>query len=428
RKNKSNLLSRVLEADFKTSIFDVLNEWVKEHNTIGRGDVSNLVQYFKNRRNFKSAVQVREWAESHDIQMNNADRAVHLHLLFRTKGLPDAEEYFKNLEESEKTDKTYGALLYCYCKELKHDMAVETFEKMKMQNMETALNYTYMMTLYSVLNQPEKVISMGQEMVQKNMDLNLYAYNLLINSYGAMGDLDGIKRTVEEMKSKNVKFVSSTCSTIAKVYLKSGLNTEASIILRDMEKMLKQPGEEKGFTIFLSLAKFYTWMNDLSGVIRAWESLKEKHPVPSNTCFYATLNALVKLGDVEALQKHFASWESSCVVYDVRLVNVMLEFYLDRDMIDEASKLHDKSIARGFQPNIRTINSLLKLCLSTGETDLALQYLEMAEGKTDGGNKKHPYLSEEVIESLTSMFEDGNDPERAAKFSQIMKKIKGSDS
>ncbi|KAH6837569.1 Pentatricopeptide repeat superfamily protein [Perilla frutescens var. hirtella] len=97
-----------------------------------------------------------EWMDSSNLQFSNADEAVRIDLLGRAEGVASAEKYFDGLQE--KTDKTYGALLSCYCRERVLDKALETFEKMNEMNYTSTLNYSNVLSLYSNLEQPSLLL------------------------------------------------------------------------------------------------------------------------------------------------------------------------------------------------------------------------------------------------------------------------------
>lgn len=91
-----------------------------------------------------------------NFETNNADHAVRIDLLYKAKDLASAEKYFVSLQNSEKTEKTFGAILSSYCNEKAMDKASETFKKMKESNYATTLNYNNMLALYHNLDQSEK--------------------------------------------------------------------------------------------------------------------------------------------------------------------------------------------------------------------------------------------------------------------------------
>ncbi|KAL2529061.1 Pentatricopeptide repeat-containing protein [Forsythia ovata] len=430
KKKENSLFSTVsklrLTADSETSIANTLDEWVNQGKPVKRFDIINLINYFRNRKNYQSALQLSNWVENSKIEMNNADRAIRIDLLFRIEGLDSAEKYFNSLQVSAKTNKTYGALLNCYCKEKISDKALETFEKMKLLSYTSTLNYNNLLSLHWSMNQPEKVLSLAQEMEEDNIAADIYTYNLLINSYASLKDIDAVEGVLEKMKRNKVKYDWFTYGNLATIYVNSGLHDKANAILEEMEK-LKNQSDSGRLQNHLTHIKLYSQMNNLSGVNRAWESLKSTFPIPNNLSYLVMLLALSKLGDLEALEKCYKEWEACCSNYDFRLPNVMLEYYLGQNMIEEATAIHESLTNRGTEPNLRTLNSLTNLCLKNSQIDLAIKYLEMGVAKAVS-EKHHWFPTDDTIKLFLTYFEEKTDVDRAKKFGESMKKISRLDS
>ncbi|XP_073278023.1 pentatricopeptide repeat-containing protein At4g01990, mitochondrial-like [Primulina huaijiensis] len=424
-KEKKNLLfNRVsrLTPFSKTSANDVLDKWVEEGNPVKRFDLVNLIGYCRNRKKFHLALQLSDWMEKMNFERNNADQAVRIDLLYKTKDLASAEKYFDSLQDSEKTEKTLGAILSSFCNEKAIDKASETFKKMKESNYATTLNYNNMLALYHNMDQSEKVISLVEEMEEKHIAVDVYTYNLLINSYAAMKNFDAVEEVVEKMKSNNVELSLFTCGNLATIYVNRGLFEKANHFLEMMEKMDNQVNEF-GVGASRTRMKLYSEMNNLSGVKRAWESLKATYGGrPSNTSYLSMLVALSKLGDQESLENLFREWEMGCSHYDFRLPNVLLKFYLRRDVIEEATTLYEKLLSKGMERYSSTLILFATLCIKKCQIDLALKYLETGVDKAKQKEKEF-LISEETIKLFLDYFEENCDEDRAEKFIDCMRKI-----
>ncbi|KAL3843544.1 hypothetical protein ACJIZ3_000947 [Penstemon smallii] len=425
-RTKRSLLFDKVKTNPKSSITDILNDYQNNGNILNRFEATSLSNYFRKRKNYQSTLQLFEWMESNKLRITNADQAIQIDLLYKTKDLASAEEYFNSLQDSEKTNKTYGALQSCYCKEKALDKALDIFEKMKVLKYMSLLNYNNMLSLYYNIGQPEKVVSLVQEMEEKNFVPNLYTYNLLINSYAALKNLDAVEEILERMESKNVKCDLFTYGNLATIYFNAGLHEKANTYLVMMEKMENAPSEDM-FEAARTRIKLYSEMNDLSGVNRAWDSLKSTFPTPNNTSYLFILLALSKLGDLERLESLFKEWENGCSYYDYRLPNVILEYYLKHNMNDKANALYTSMINRETAPNLRTLNLFATLCIKNSDIDLALKYLEM--GVDIAGSKKRNWFPpDETVKLFLDYFEEEKDADIAEKFVQSMKKISHIDS
>ncbi|XP_042054803.1 pentatricopeptide repeat-containing protein At1g02370, mitochondrial-like [Salvia splendens] len=405
----------------KSSVADAMNEWVGSGKIVRRADIINISSYFRSRKNYRAALQLYEWMETSNIAPTAADQAIHIDLLGKTEGVASAEKYFDSL--SEKTNKTYGALLSCYCRERVLDKALETFEKIKELNHVSVLDFNNVLSLYYNLEKPEKVVSLVEEMDEKNTGPDIYTYNMLINSHAALKNLDAIDGVLDKMESSNVKPDVFTYGNLATIYFNAGLHYKASACLELMEKMevKKNTGREACRTRL----RLYSLMNDLPGVNRAWEALKLDEPKPSNTSYLFMLLALSKLGNQENLEKIFKEWEEGCTLYDYRLPNVVLEYYISRNMVEEATLLYKRLAegltGRGSAPNLKTMELFASLCLKNSEIDLALEYLDNGLERAKSRDSKW-FPNNDTVEKFISYFEEKSDTERGVKFIESMKK------
>ncbi|KAL6964649.1 hypothetical protein U1Q18_035705 [Sarracenia purpurea var. burkii] len=419
-KGKEKSLFRKLSALGGTDagVADALDQWEKQGNSVMRFEVINCVTQLRKFKKYQQALQLYEWMEKGKKKMNNADRAIRIDLLFKTEGLGSAEKYFDSLEGSAKTTKTYGAILNCYCKEKLLDKAVKLFEEMKELSFASTLNYNNMMSLYLSMGQPENVPFLAKEMDEANIAADKYTYNQLMDGYASLKDYDAVEGVLERMRTKKVVADWFTYGNLATIYVNAGLIDKANAALQKLENM-KNVRDCEAFHILMTLN---SKMSNLPGVNRAWESLKATFPKPINVSYLIRLLALLKLDDVNAIKKCFTEWELGCSTYDVRLSNVILESYLNRNMIKEANDLFENIVSRGVEPNLRTLDLFTNFYLKKRQMDLALKFLEMGASKVSSEKNKW-YPTNETVSVFMKFFEEENDVECAEKFSEIMKKI-----
>ncbi|KAL8540848.1 hypothetical protein ACS0TY_002179 [Phlomoides rotata] len=412
------LFNEVVENNSGSNIRGILDKWVNEGKQVKKVYIGNLLHYFRNRKNFHAALQLYEWIDSSNLEMSDADRAIRIDLLCKTEGLASAEKYFNSLQVSEKTNKTYGALLNCYCREKVLDKALDLFDKMKELNFISTLNYNYVLSLFHSTEQPEKVVSLLQEMEEKNIAPDRRTYNLLISSYAALNHLDATE-IVEKMKSSNIKPDFSMYEKLATVYIDSGLHDKANAVLELIEQMEIQ-NDEGALEGRHTRLKLYSMMNDLSGINRVWEGIKSASPTPSTSSYLAMLLALSKLGDKENLEKIFKEWEESRLTHDFDfwLPNVLLDFHLRHNMIEEANFLYKSLEHRASEANLKALNLFANLCIKNSQIDLALNYLEMGLEKAKPREKQFP--TDETMKLFVDYFEASNDRDRGEKFIQSM--------
>ncbi|KAG9160122.1 hypothetical protein Leryth_015022 [Lithospermum erythrorhizon] len=330
-------------------------------------------------------MQLIRWMETSDMGVNNSDRALEIDLLCKNEGIESAEKYFNELQQSAKTNKTYGALFSCYCREKNLDKALELFEKIKELGFVSTLDYNNLISVYLKTGQPQRLPSIVEEMEQTSVSLNIYTYNMLINCYASMKDFDAVEGVLKKMKSKEIRYDWFTYGNLANIYIDSGLLDKACSIIKEMENKKHLLNEEA----LQTMIGIHARTKNLSGVYTAWELLKSKCPTPSNKSYLIMLLALFKMGESESIEKYFQEWEAGCSNYDIRLSNVLLEFYLNREMIEEANMLCERVQKRGREPNLKACEMLSNFFIRKGDINLALKHLDV--GAKIAIPKKHKW-------------------------------------
>lgn len=228
--------------------------------------------------------------------------------------------------------------------------------------------------------------------------------------------MDGV---LEKVMKNNLKPDWLMLGNVATIYVNAGLVERARVALKNLENVNNVVRGREGFQTLITL---YGRMNDPEGVYRAWEGLRATFEKPRNESYLIMLLALSRLKDVDGLEKWFTEWESNCTFYDVRLPNVMLESYLNRNRIDDANTLYERVIARGIKPNLRTVDLFMNYHLKDRKMGVALKFLEIgASSMSSESNTWFP--DEKTVKMFLEMIDEVKDGENAEKFYGIMKRI-----
>ncbi|KAF5177678.1 Pentatricopeptide repeat-containing protein [Thalictrum thalictroides] len=400
------------------NVGDTIDEWVKEGKSVTKSAILGYIRELRKYKKHDHAIQLFEWLDKRGRDLSHGDHAVRLDLIAKAKGLDSAEKYFMSLPESSKNKFTYGALLNCYCVEKMTDKAMDLLEKMKKLNCaSTCLVYNNIISLHMKVGEPEKVPSLVKEMKEKSITPNVHTYCALINSYALLKDIDRAEGVLEEMKKDGVRCDWSTYANLASIYIKAGHFDKANSTLKEMEKRndLREP---KAFHILIGL---YSHTSNRLGVDRVWSSLKAAFPKLSNRCYLHKLQALHRLGDTDGLKKCFEEWESNCANYDIRLVNVLIESYLNREMVKEAEALREAAEKKGGKPNFRTLEMLMNFYLKKRQVDSALKCLGSAASRLKDNEWKP---SEDSVSMFLKYLEEEKDVDGAENLFKSLKKFR----
>ncbi|KAL6188907.1 hypothetical protein ACLB2K_040298 [Fragaria x ananassa] len=403
----------------EVSVRQKLNEFIKSRKRVFKWEVGDTLKKLRQRKLYYPALKLSETMAKRGMNKTVSDQAIHLDLVAKARGIPAAEDYFKNLPESSKNHLSYGALLNCYCKELMTEEAEALLKKMKELNLPlTSMPYNSLMTLYSKTGKPEKIPAIIQEMKGCNVMFDSYSYNVWMRALAAVDDVSGVERVIDEMKRDGrVASDWTTYSNLASIYVDAGMAEKAENALRELEKK----NSHHDLSAFQFLITLYGQTGNLLEVHRVWRSLRLAFPKTANISYLNMIQVLVNLRDLPGAEKCFREWESRCSTYDIRVANVLIGAYAKEGMLEKAKVLKEQARRRGAKPNAKTWEIFVEHYLMNAEYDLAVESVANAIsiGKGDGG-KWVP--SHETIKTLMEHFEQTKDVEGAEGFLEILKK------
>lgn len=283
------------------------------------------------------------------LAFTEGGRAVQLDLIGKVRGLESAESYFNSLNDEDKVDKLYGALLNCYVREGLIDESLSLMQKMKgMGFFGTALNYNGIMCLYTNTGQHEKIPDVLLEMKENGVSPDNFSYRICINSYGTRSDLRSMENVLQEMESQShISMDWVTYSTVANYYIKAGLKEKAIICLKKCEDIVSKSKDALGYNHLIS---HYASLGNKDEMMKLWGLQKIKCKKQVNRDYITMLGCLVKIGELEEAEKLFQDWESSCYCYDFRVPNIILLGYSQKGMVEKADAILKDIVKKGKTP------------------------------------------------------------------------------
>ncbi|XP_043713788.1 pentatricopeptide repeat-containing protein At1g60770 [Telopea speciosissima] len=407
------------EGSSETSVRTELNKFLKESKRVYKWEVGVAVKRLRELKRYYPALKLSEAMHRRGMNPTVSDQAIHLDIVAKAQGVAAAENYFINLPEESKNHLCYGALLNCYCKELKTEKAEALMEKMKeLKFASTSMAYNSLMTLYTKTGQPDKIPAIIQEMKENDIKPDSYTYNVWMRALAAVNDIFGVERVIEEVKEDScVARDWTTYSNLASIYIDAGLNEKAEKALKQLEKI----NGHQNLSAFQFLITLYGRTGNLIEVYRVWRSLRLAFPKTANISYLNMIQVLVKLNDLPGAEKTFHEWECGCSTYDIRIANALIGTYAREGMLDKAKELQERARRRGAKPNAKTWEIFLNYYLKNGEMTLAVDCVvnAISTGRGDGG-KWVP--SQETIHTLMAHFEQQRDVEGAEGFVEILNK------
>ncbi|XP_044489054.1 pentatricopeptide repeat-containing protein At4g21705, mitochondrial-like isoform X2 [Mangifera indica] len=354
---------------------------------------------------------VSEWMSSNVLPFSVGESAVRLDLIGKVHGLEAAETYFNSLNDEDKIDKVYGALLSCYVREGLVDKSLAHLQKMKELGFaSTALNYNDLMCLYSHTGQFEKIPDVLLDMKENGVSPDNFSYRICMNAYGAISDISSMEHILEEMENQPYLTMDwLTYSTVASVYVKADLKEKALIYLKKCEEKVSK--DAVGYNHLISL---YATLGNKDEMMRLWGLQKRNSKKQMNRDYITMLGSLVKIGELEESEKLFKEWDSSCQTYDFRVPNVLLIGFSQRGLIEKAEAMLRDIVKKGKTPTPNSWAIVAAGYLDKQNMEKAFECIKEALAVHEENKQWRPKPS--LISGILSWLGDNRDADEVEAF------------
>uniref|UniRef100_A0A7N0SWI0 Pentatricopeptide repeat-containing protein n=1 Tax=Kalanchoe fedtschenkoi TaxID=63787 RepID=A0A7N0SWI0_KALFE len=386
---RNNLFSRISPLGSPgIRVAPIIDQWVEEGKKVRDMELKHILRDLRKRRRFTQALEVSEWMTAREnFEVSESDIAVQLDLIGRVHGIDAAESYFNKVDETDKSEKVYGALLNCYVREGLVEKSMSHLETMKENGIpRTRLAYNDLMCLYTNIGQPEKVADVMEEMRSNGISPDCFSYRMCINSYGVRSDIESMERVVKEMEGDpHVPMDWNTYAVSANYLIKAGLKEKGLAYLKKAEE--KVSNDILGFNHLISL---YANLESKSEMMRLWKLQKTVCQRQLNREYITMLGCLVKLGELDDAEELLKQWESTCKSYDFRVPNILLIGYCQRGMVEKA-EARLRAIMKKRTPTPNSWAILAAAYIDSENMDKAVRCMKEAlavEGENKGWRPK----------------------------------------
>ncbi|KAF4356455.1 hypothetical protein G4B88_027640 [Cannabis sativa] len=363
--------------DPKISMIPVLEQWVEEGRDVRQSELQKIIKQLRKYRRYTQALQVSEWMSEANFGPSSGDIAIRLDLISKVYGLERAEEYFYSIPESSRINKIHGSLLNCYAENKSLEKAEDHFQKMKeMDFIETALTYNVMLSLYSRMGKHDKLKSLIQEMKQNGIEFDKFTLNIQLNACAVTSNIEEMEKLLLMMETDHQAALDFHSYFIAaNGYLKAGYPEKAWMKLRRSEQVIDNKEKKIAYEHLLTL---YAAAGRKDEVYRVWNLYKNLGRV-YNSGYLSVLSSLVKLDDIDGMEKIFEEWESVNTLFDNRIASVLISAYCKKGLLEKAFV----SVERLFTSSGKEPDAGLWQCLSTqccidGEMTKAVESMRKA--------------------------------------------------
>ncbi|KAF7818315.1 pentatricopeptide repeat-containing protein [Senna tora] len=330
----------------KRSAIVAINKWKEEGRTAGKFELNRIVRELRKLKRYKHALEICEWMTLQpDFNLLPGDYAVHLDLIAKVRGLNSAEKFFEDLPDRIRGQSTYTALLHVYVQNNLADKAEALMSKMSECGLlKNPLPYNHMLSLHISNGKLEKVPDIIQEL-KKNTSPDVVTYNLWLTLCTAQDDVETAESVFLELNARlDPDWV--TYSTLANLYIKSALPEKAASTLKEMESRISR----KTRGAYSSLISLHTNMGNKDEIFRIWKKMKSFFRKMNDAEYTCMISSLIKLGEFAEAENLYREWESLTGTNDVRVSNILLASYINRDQMEMAEHFYNQIVQKGMDP------------------------------------------------------------------------------
>jgi pentatricopeptide repeat protein len=280
-------------------------------------------------------------------QSYNVDMAVYTQLVraHGSKGRFDkAERVLEDmrLHDVNPDEATYNALLDTAARTGRFEKGWHLLGAMMKQEM-TADKYSVSLLLKNVSDKMDKVkMKRGIELVEKYIDMQRddaddILFNSLLDCCCRVKDIPRLEKTLQKMKSFNVKPSPATFGTLLKAY-----------------------GAK----------------NDAASVVRVWSDMKAADVGMNTVTYGCMLDACVKCGNYDQAEEVFAEMKDAGMHRNTILYTTMIKLYSKQKKLRRAMKICEEMHEEGVPLNCVTYNSLIDAAIRCRDLPVATKMLE----------------------------------------------------
>ncbi|CAJ1948964.1 unnamed protein product [Sphenostylis stenocarpa] len=412
-----------LNPDTDVTSAEVLNRWENEGRHLTKWELSRVVKELRKYKKFRRALEVYDWINNRPerFRVSESDAAIQLDLIAKVRGLSSAEVFFLSLDDKLKDKRTYGALLNVYVHSRSKEKAESLFDTMRSKGFVIhPLPFNVMMTLYMNVKEYVKVDMLVSEMIEKQIQLDIYTYNIWLSSCGSQGSIEKMEKVFEQMERDPTIIPNwSTFSTMASMYIKMDQTEKAEECLIKVENRIK--GRDRiPFHYLLSL---YGRVGNKGEVYRVWNTYKSVFPknIP-NLGYHAIISSLVKLDDIDGAERLYKEWLSVKLSYDPRVGNLLLAQYVVAGDEDKALSFFKQMKEDGGIPNSNTWEILSEGHIADKRISEALSCLKEAFMVANNSKSWRPKPLN--LSAFLDLCQEQDDMESAETLIRLLKQAK----
>ena len=350
------------------------------------------------------------------FDLTDMDYGIRIELISKAQGVRKAADYFSTIPKKFQTAMAYTILLTAFVDHNKEKEAIKLVQEAERLGLgHRTYMYNQLLHVYKKNGLMAGVAEILQRMDEKNVEPDIYTYNIILDVRARKGDADGMEKVWYRMKDdNNVIPDSATFAILAKGYLVAGM-------LEKAEKMVKKvetgPFRRKRL-VNLMLLKLYGQLGKKDDLERIWTSVEEGQKV-TIADYEAMIRSLGMVRDADRAEDIFDEMLENGGGKNVQQYNALLSVYAQLGRIKKGENLVKKIMKASLSPNPSTYHELVLMYLKGGQEQKAMETLLKAQKVSRTSIRSRPLYAS--FQAALDWFAEKGDVKNAEKIIKDLK-------
>jgi pentatricopeptide repeat protein len=264
-------------------------------------------------------------------------------------------------------------LLYVLCKRKHVRHAQNFFDEVKSGFVPNAKTYSILVRGWGDIGESKEALKLFDEMLERKCNVDVLAYNSLLEALCKGGDVDEAYRMFREMPSNGVEPDACTYSIFIRTYCEANDMHSAFSVLDRMRRYDLLPNVYTYNCIIKKLCK----NERLDEAYQLLDEMIERGIRPNDWSYNAILAYHCDHCEVNRALGLISRMEKDDCIPDRHTYNMVLKLLIRIGRFDRATEVWERMGERGFYPSVSTYAVMVHgLCKKKGKLEEACKYFE----------------------------------------------------
>ncbi|XP_020202482.1 pentatricopeptide repeat-containing protein At1g80270, mitochondrial [Cajanus cajan] len=390
RKASLELLRTIMDSP-ACYIPSIVKRFVEAEEDLSHLEASKIVFILWKHHMYYKALQMSEWLQTtKQFEPTENDYASHLDLIAKVQGVDVAEKYMENVPDSFRGELLYRILLVNCVRAGNRGKSEAVFEKMRTLGFPiTIYTLNQMIILYKKCDR-RKIPGILSFMNKENLTPSHLTYRILINTRGETGDIIGMEKLIEDMKSHDLQPDIYFLTDLVRWYISEGLKDKAIAIFKE----IGEGNSHECIRARNKLLSLYASLDMANDVSRIWNHCKS---YPTMLECEAAIGAWGKLGQVEEAEAVFEMAMQKFKGLSSRLFSELLRVYALNNQISKGKEFIERMRHFRCWSGPLVWDGLVRFYVEAGDVGKAASILSKAAERQSGGAVKPLFNSYMVV-------------------------------